>query len=88
MFCLSAVGLLFLIVLSIPFAKYTVIYLYILHFMGMWFAFSWGMQLFLTDYIIKNISVQKYSNLKCDIMDYYGMRKTDNYENCVAAWKM
>ena len=56
--------------------------------MGMWFAFSWGMPLFLTDYIIKNISVQKDSNLKCDIMDYYGMRKIDNYENCVATWKM
>ena len=59
MFCLNAVGLLFLIVLSIPFAKYTIIYLSIPYITGMQVAFSCGMQLFLIDYKIKNISVQK-----------------------------
>lgn len=46
MFCLNAVGLLFLIVLSILFAKYTIIYLGILCIIGMRVAFSCGMQLF------------------------------------------
>ena len=55
MFCLNAVGLLFLIVLSILFAKYTIIYLGILYIIGMRVAFSCGMQLFLADYKIKNI---------------------------------
>ena len=58
MFCLNAVGLLFLIVLSIPFAMYTIIYLGIPYITGMQVAFSCDMQLFLTDYIIKNIRVQ------------------------------